>query len=152
MEKLTRSSLKGLSNRALFAHENGCFANRFLLLGIGPIGVLEASKKANLSFKSPSPKPHLNQTGPVFALPRSLSKSFMQSLRQGLGGSVCVPLCCKNLCCASRFLHERWGAGGSRSKNLLEGATKANASSGAQSQKYPQHCFRDENSAQRGSF
>ena len=60
MEKLTRSSLKGLSNRAIFAR----FASRFLLLGIG---FLEASKKANLSFKSTSLKPHLNQTGSVFA-------------------------------------------------------------------------------------
>ena len=48
VEKLTRSSLKGVSNRALFAYKNGCFASRFLFLGIG---FLEASKKANLSFK-----------------------------------------------------------------------------------------------------
>ena len=34
---------------------NGRFASSFLLLGIG---FLEASKKANLSFKNPSPKPH----------------------------------------------------------------------------------------------
>ena len=27
--------------------------------------------KANLSFKSTSPKPHLNRTGSVFALPRN---------------------------------------------------------------------------------
>ena len=40
---------------------------RFLLLGIG---FLLASKKANLSFKSPSPKPHLDRTGSVFALPK----------------------------------------------------------------------------------
>ena len=38
----------------------------FLLLGIG---FLQASKKANLSYKSPSPKPHLDRTGSVFALP-----------------------------------------------------------------------------------
>ena len=63
VEKLTQSSLKGLSNRAL---KNGRFASRFLLLGIG---FLEASNKANLSFKSPSPKPHLNRTGSAFALP-----------------------------------------------------------------------------------
>ena len=30
---------------------------------------LFAYKKANLSFKSPSPKPHLNRIGSVFALP-----------------------------------------------------------------------------------
>ena len=64
--KLTRSSLKGVSNRALFAYKNGRFASRFLLLGIG---FLEALKKTNLSFKSPSPKPHLNRTGSGFALP-----------------------------------------------------------------------------------
>ena len=63
---MTRSSLKGLSNRAIFACKNWPFASRFLLLGIG---FLEASKKANLSFKRPSPKPHLNRTGSVFALP-----------------------------------------------------------------------------------
>ena len=58
---------KGVSNRAgLFAYKHGRFAKSFLLLGIG---FLEASKKANLSFKSPSPKPHLNGTGSGFALP-----------------------------------------------------------------------------------
>ena len=66
MEKLARSSLKGVSNRALSAYENGRFvASTFLLLGKG---FLEASKKANLSFKSPSPKPHLNRVS-FFALP-----------------------------------------------------------------------------------
>ena len=68
VEKLTRSSLKGLSNRALLAYKNGRFASRFLLLGIG---FLEASKKANLSFKSSSPKPPLNWTGSVLALPKN---------------------------------------------------------------------------------
>ena len=66
LEKLIRSSLKGVSNTALFAYKDGRFASSFLLLGIG---FLEASKKANSSFKSPSPKPHLNRTGSVFALP-----------------------------------------------------------------------------------
>ena len=66
VEKLTRSSLKGFFNRALFAYKNERFASSFLLLGVG---LLQASKKANLSFKSPSPKPHLNRTGSVFALP-----------------------------------------------------------------------------------
>ena len=66
VEKLTRSSLKGFFNRALFAYKNGCFESSFLFLDIG---VLQASKKANFSFKSPSPKPHLNRTGSVFALP-----------------------------------------------------------------------------------
>ena len=37
---------------------------------------------------------------------------------------MCAPLCCKNLCCASRFRTGGRGAGGSRSKNLLEGAMK----------------------------
>ena len=35
VEKLTRSSLEGLSNRAIFAYKNGRFASRFLHLGIG---------------------------------------------------------------------------------------------------------------------
>ena len=35
VEKLTRSSLKGLLNRALFAYKNGRFASSFLLLGVG---------------------------------------------------------------------------------------------------------------------
>ena len=34
VEKLTRSSLKGVSNRALFAYKNGRFASSCLLLGI----------------------------------------------------------------------------------------------------------------------
>ena len=70
MEKLTWSSLKGFLNRALFAYKNGRLASSFLLLGIG---LLFASRKANLSFKSPSPKPHLNRTGSVFALPRGVA-------------------------------------------------------------------------------
>ena len=37
MEKLTRSSLKGLLNRARFACKNGHFTSSFLLLGIGYI-------------------------------------------------------------------------------------------------------------------
>ena len=49
-----------------FAYKKERFASSFLLLGIG---FLEASKKATLSFKSPSPKPHLNRTRSVFALP-----------------------------------------------------------------------------------
>ena len=54
VEKLTRSSLKGVSNRALFAYVKMGIGKQIFLLGIG---FLEASKKANLSFKSPSPKP-----------------------------------------------------------------------------------------------
>ena len=38
--------------------------------------------------------------------------------------SVCAPLCCKKKCCASGFCTGGRGAGGSRSKNLLEGAMK----------------------------
>ena len=74
VEKLTRSSLKGFLNRALFAYKNGRFASSLLLLGIG---LLQASKKANLSFKSPSPKPHLIRAGSGFALPifETLDKS-----------------------------------------------------------------------------
>ena len=77
VEKLTRSSLKGLSNRALLRIKNGCFASRFLLLGIG---FLEASIKTNLSFKSPSPKPLLNRTGSVFALPMTREPGHMTYL------------------------------------------------------------------------
>ena len=44
---------------------------------------LEASKKANLSFKRPSLKPHLNRTGSVFALP-----IFLGLLTQHLQGTV----------------------------------------------------------------
>ena len=51
VEKLTRSSLKGDKNRALFPYKNGRLSG---------IGLLEASKKANLAFKSPSAKPLLN--------------------------------------------------------------------------------------------
>ena len=65
VEKLTRSSLKGVSNKSLFACKNGHFASSFLLLGIG---FLEASKQANLSFKRPSLEPRLDRTGSVFAL------------------------------------------------------------------------------------
>ena len=93
VEKLTRSSLKGLSDRRpLFAYKNGCFASRFLLLGIG---CLEASKKANSSFKSTSPKPHLNRTGPVFALPNVeiignyfLYSSYMRIVPQHVSGHI----------------------------------------------------------------
>ena len=60
-------------NRALFALKNGRFACSFLLLGIG---LLQASKKANLSFKSPSPKPLLNQTESVLTLPIVASEIF----------------------------------------------------------------------------
>ena len=35
--------------------------------------------------------------------------------------SVCDPLCCKNMCCASRFWTGGREAGGSGSKNLPEG-------------------------------
>ena len=90
VEKLTRSSLKGFLNRPLFAYKNGRFASSFLLLGIE---FLLASKKANSPFKRPSPKPHLNRTVSVFALPTlsdslyvlvffcSSSLSLSQSLR-----------------------------------------------------------------------
>ena len=67
MEKLTRSSLKGFFNRALFAYKNRHFASSFLLLGKRTFIRL---LKANLSFQSTSPKRHLNRTGSVFALPK----------------------------------------------------------------------------------
>ena len=54
VEKLTRSSLEGFFNRALFADKNAHFASSFLLLGIG---FLQASKKANLSFNAPLQNP-----------------------------------------------------------------------------------------------
>ena len=65
VEKLTRSSLKGVSNTAVFAYKTWRFISCSLLLGIG---FLQASTKANLSLKSPSPKHHLNRTRSVFAL------------------------------------------------------------------------------------
>ena len=43
VEKLTRSSLQGVANKAVFAYKNGRFVSRSLLLGVG---FLEASKKA----------------------------------------------------------------------------------------------------------
>ena len=87
--KLTLSSSKAFLNRALFAYENGHFASGFLLLGIG---LLEASKKANLSFKSPSPKPHFNRTGSVFALPKK--GTFPRQMWLSFSGSAlskCIP-------------------------------------------------------------
>ena len=65
VEKLTRSSLKGVFKQTPF-YKNGRFASSLLLLGVG---LLQASKKAHLSFRSPSAKPHFNRTGSVFALP-----------------------------------------------------------------------------------
>ena len=71
--KISQTHFCRLGSPNLFACKNGRFASSFLLLGVG---LLEASQKANLSFKSPSPKTHLNRTGSVFALPiRSLLKS-----------------------------------------------------------------------------
>ena len=63
--KLTRPFCRAFQTRPFF-YRNGRFASRLLLLGIR---FLEASKKAHLSFKSPSLKSHLNRTGSVFALP-----------------------------------------------------------------------------------
>ena len=60
VEKLTQSILKGVSNRALFAYENGRFASSFLLLGVG---VGEASKNADLSFKGPPRNPIQTRPG-----------------------------------------------------------------------------------------
>ena len=57
----------------LFACKNEAFYKQFRPLGIG---LLEASKKANSSFKCPSSKPYLNRTGSVFALP--ISQIFLQ--------------------------------------------------------------------------
>ena len=47
--------------------------------------------------------------------------------------SVCAPLCCKNMCCSSRFCTGGGGAAGSRSKQCPR-ARKANASPGEQSE------------------
>ena len=68
VEKLTRSSLKGLLNRAIFACKNRRFCKQFSPLRYR---TFISPKKANLSFKSPSPKPHLNRTGSAFALPKN---------------------------------------------------------------------------------
>ena len=59
VEKLTRSSLKGFLNRALFAYKNGGFASSFLLLGVG---LLQASKRQICLSKVPLRNPI--QTGP----------------------------------------------------------------------------------------
>ena len=82
VEKLTRSSLKGVLNRAHFAHKNGRFAGSFLPLRYR---TFISQKKGKLVFKSPSPKPHLNRTGSVFALsaiqsPTNLSEFSRVSL------------------------------------------------------------------------
>ena len=58
---------KGRFKHNPFCLQNGRFATSFLL---SRIGFLEASKKANLCFKRSFPKPHLNWTGSVFALPK----------------------------------------------------------------------------------
>ena len=54
-----------------------------------------------------------------------LTRSFC-GVKHGLvlQAAACAPLCCKNMCCASRFCMGGRGAAGSRSKNLLEGAMK----------------------------
>ena len=96
---MTWSSLKGVSNRALFAYKNGRFPSSFLLLGIA---FLEALKKANVSFKSPSPKPHLNRTGSVFALPKNADLDHQINVRQETGAQTQT----------SGFGHMfRWGGG-----------------------------------------
>ena len=58
-------SLKGRFKRPLLLIKMGVLQ---AVLSLG-LGFLEASQKANLSLKNPSPKPHLNWTGSVFALP-----------------------------------------------------------------------------------
>ena len=66
VEKLTWSSLKGVSNRALFCLKNGHFASRFLLLGRA---FLEASKRQIVFQKSLSETP-FKPDRVSFALPK----------------------------------------------------------------------------------
>ena len=89
VEKLTRSNFQGFSNRALFAYKSGRFASSFLLSGID---IYKPRKKANLSFKRPSPKPHLNWTGSVFALPKvpATSRQISAPFRENSLTSFCV--------------------------------------------------------------
>ena len=68
VEKLTRSSLKGLSNRALFAYKSGRFTRRFLLLGIGRI--FRSLEKGKFVIQKSLSQTYLNRTGSVFALPK----------------------------------------------------------------------------------
>ena len=63
VEELTRYRLKRVSNRALLLFK---ISKQFSALRCRSFISLE---KANLPFKSPSPKPRLNRTGSVFALP-----------------------------------------------------------------------------------
>ena len=49
------------------------------------------------------------------------SNSFVHELQHLPVLSACVPLCCKNLCCASRFGTGGGGAAGSRSKQMFKG-------------------------------
>ena len=89
-------------SRALFAYKNGRSASSFLLLGIGFSYIL---KKANLSFKRPSPNPHLNRTGSDFPLPifvrNNKKKQTGRKIRDGTSSSsLKVPLIVPLLHCA----------------------------------------------------
>ena len=72
--KIDPVQLKGYFKQGLLANKEGRFASTLLLFGRGRS---EASKKVNLSFKSASPKPHLNRTGSV------LHSQFKELLRKG---------------------------------------------------------------------
>ena len=80
VEKLTRSSLKGFLNRALFAYKRWAFCKQFSPLRYRTSISLE---KGKLSFKDPSPKPHLNRTGSVFALPKEVWCVYQKACFQG---------------------------------------------------------------------
>ena len=63
---------------------------------------------ANLSFKSPSPKPHLNRTGSVFALPRKNSGSFAWGrCRRGRREIPHFAVDCSHLPFSSRRIREK---------------------------------------------
>ena len=81
-KKLTRSSLKGVFNRALqvFVYKNGHFASSFLLSGVG---LLKASKKANL-LSSEGEK--LKHTFFVLEPQRATSRAYILALP--LGGKL----------------------------------------------------------------
>ena len=74
------------------------------------------------------------KTREMGAMPPPL-RYYLESVLRAMGGggishwaaktttaSLCTPLYCKNLCCASRFCTCGQRAAGSRSKNLLKGA------------------------------
>ena len=79
-DKLTRSSLKGVQKRALFACKNGGFASSFLLSGLGLVYETIASEKRQICL---SKVPFQNPFKPdwvSFCIPKKLSTTQKSSL------------------------------------------------------------------------